>query len=438
MVCFHNRFLISLRPDVQVSEPIEKLIQSTLESKAPNLFKKILEIIDIMQQPAQPPPLPPNCPPNNEQYKPPPPEPPLLSDINNRVQTHEEITRPSTLEMPLDLLQFSTFSNPVNVRKGIKTKTKSEKHVKTNKQQQQHESNEIKVSNEKEKAADTPNTQHNTVTDTTVNKSTGTDTSKSTENNHEDKSVSSDKVIDDTLQVDTISEEESNEGGESDEGEGRGDPIMSSSTEDSPPPPKAAPTNVRRSARLASIEEDKKSPVDTNTKEKPSTNSTTTTREKPGLTSIDTTTKDRPGITSMDTNSTTTTRQRPSIPSIDTDSTTTKERPSVDIERVSFSSDKVMEINQDAIMFDEVKPKSRLVSRTRKRPTVISSSDSDSDNNQESQEVIKDEGRKRKQCSTRIRRLTRSSISSPVRTVEDDSSPEQTQVEKRSRKRKKL
>ena len=107
--------------------PIDKLIEKTLESKAPDLFQKILEIIDNMQQPS-PPPLPPDLPGKVNDYKPPPPD--SSNDIR-RVPVGEDIslepTQPSvTMEMPIDLLELSTFSNPLkrDIKKSGKQKSK--------------------------------------------------------------------------------------------------------------------------------------------------------------------------------------------------------------------------------------------------------------------------------------------------------------------------
>ena len=107
--------------------PIDKLIEKTLESKAPDLFQKILEIIDKMQQPS-PPPLPPDLPGKVDDYKPPPPD--SSNDIR-RVPVGEDIplgpTQPSvTMEMPIDLLELSTFSNPLkrDIKKSGKQKSK--------------------------------------------------------------------------------------------------------------------------------------------------------------------------------------------------------------------------------------------------------------------------------------------------------------------------
>ncbi len=130
---------MSHRPGVQVGQPIDKLIEKTLEAKGSELFLKILEIIDKMQQQPSPPPLPPDNPTRDKQHIPPPPEP-----LDDRVLISDDISgtsgpsqssygvRSGSLEMPIDLLQLSTFTNPLkrDIKKSIKNKSKLDINLK--------------------------------------------------------------------------------------------------------------------------------------------------------------------------------------------------------------------------------------------------------------------------------------------------------------------
>lgn len=374
------------RPDVQVSQPIEKLIQKTLESRAPQLFQKILEIVDVMQRPSPPPPLPPDYPPTDKRNKPPPPEP--SNDASNRVQTQEENPGPlttSALEMPLDLLELSTFSNPLTVRKSIKGKTKTENKDKLVRHSK-HDSSEGKGYNREKDGGEKEDSskQHDDIDDNTNTSNTEIKS---------DESVTIGNIVDDIptmTKPDRISDEEDeHEEGEpmtEDKGSSDHHPDTSSNNEGDCLP-KTTPTVIRRSTRLASIEEYRKD--------------------------VSGTGRGTAGTSSGGT------KQRRS--SVDTDQGVCD----------------VMEINEEAII-EEVIPKS-----SRKRSAMIISSDSDNDS--EGETKGKEEERQRKQPTSRIRKSNRSTATSvhdtsPNTAGDHHSSPEDVR-EKRTRrnmKRKKL
>lgn len=107
---------------MEVSQSMESLIEKSLEAKSSELFAKILEIIDTIQQETK-----------NDSSNMPRPQDSFMPPSNNETS---KVTRPgtsnpsSTFELPLDLLALPGLlpSNTVTKRDILKKSTKHRKH----------------------------------------------------------------------------------------------------------------------------------------------------------------------------------------------------------------------------------------------------------------------------------------------------------------------